>query len=52
MYTLMTPGPTMVPGNVRLARSLVVGNPDIDPDFYDFYRDTLPPHERPAPHKR
>ena len=40
MYTLMTPGPTMVRENVRQARSLVVGNPDIDPDFYDFYRDT------------
>lgn len=40
MYTLMTPGPTMVRENVRQARSLIVGNPDIDPDFYDFYRDT------------
>ena len=40
MYTLMTPGPTMVRENVRQARSLVVGNPDIDPDFYNFYRDT------------
>ena len=52
MYTLMTPGPTMVRENVRQARSLVVGNPDIDPDFYDFYRDTCRLMSDLLPHKR
>lgn len=40
MYKMMTPGPTMVAENVRIARSVVTGNPDLDTDFYDFYRDT------------
>lgn len=37
---IMTPGPTMVRENVRLARAEIVTNPDIDLQFYDFYRDT------------
>ena len=36
----MTPGPTIVRENVRAARSRITGNPDVDPDFYNFYRDT------------
>ena len=40
MYKMMTPGPTMVAENVRIARSVETGNPDIDPDFFDFYRET------------
>lgn len=40
MYKMMTPGPTMVAGNVRNARSIVTGNPDLDLDFYDFYKET------------
>ena len=37
---IMTPGPTQVAENVRQARSLVTTNPDLDLEFYDFYRDT------------
>lgn len=37
---IMTPGPTQVSENVRRARSMVTTNPDLDPEFYDFYRDT------------
>ena len=40
MYKMMTPGPTMVAENVRLARSIETGNPDIDVDFYDYYKET------------
>ncbi len=40
MYQLMTPGPTQVAENVRLARSLPCTNPDIDLDFYEFYKET------------
>lgn len=40
MYKMMTPGPTMVAENVRMARSVETGNPDIDLDFYDFYKET------------
>lgn len=40
MYKMMTPGPTMVAENVRKARSTETGNPDLDPDFYDFYKET------------
>lgn len=36
----MTPGPTQVKENVRMARSLVCTNPDLDEDFADFYRET------------
>lgn len=38
MYNIMTPGPTKVRENVRLARSLETTNPDLDVDFYDEYR--------------
>lgn len=37
---LMTPGPTQVAQNVRRARSLVTTNPDLDEEFYDFYKET------------
>jgi len=37
---LMTPGPTQVRENVRMARAKVTGNPDLEAEFYDFYRDT------------
>ncbi len=39
-YMLMTPGPTQVRKNVRLARSLECTNPDLDEEFVEFYRDT------------
>ena len=38
--TLMTPGPTQVRENIRLARAKECTNPDIDPVFYDFYKET------------
>lgn len=37
---VFTPGPTSVRDNVRLARALDTTNPDLDEEFYDFYRDT------------
>ena len=37
---LMTPGPTQIRENVRLARAKEATNPDIDPVFYDFYQET------------
>ena len=37
---IMTPGPTQVAENVYHARSLRTTNPDLDPQFYEFYRDT------------
>lgn len=37
---ILTPGPTEVRENVRAARSIRFTNPDIDMQFYDFYRDT------------
>lgn len=40
MLKLMTPGPTRVRENVRLARSMETTNPDLDLTFYDFYKDT------------
>lgn len=40
MYKMMTPGPTMVAENVRMARSLETGNPDFDINFYDYYKET------------
>ncbi len=46
MYKMMTPGPTMVAENVRMARSLEVGNPDFDLDFFDYYRDTCKLYSR------
>lgn len=36
----MTPGPTQVRENVRLARSQETTNPDLDPAFYLFYEET------------
>ena len=38
MYDIMTPGPTQVRENVRQARALACTNPDLDADFYDFYK--------------
>ncbi|WP_319370412.1 alanine--glyoxylate aminotransferase family protein [uncultured Ilyobacter sp.] len=35
---LMTAGPTVVKENVRLTRAKECTNPDLDPDFYDFYK--------------
>ena len=40
MYKIMTAGPTQVRENVRLARSLECTNPDLDPAFFDFYKET------------
>lgn len=40
MYKMMTPGPTMVAENVRMARSIETGNPDLDLDFYEYYKET------------
>lgn len=37
---IMTPGPTEVRENVRFARALSTTNPDLDLEFYDFYRAT------------
>mgnify|MGYP004476889347 FL=1 len=37
---IMTPGPTQVADSVYHARSLRTTNPDLDPAFYDFSRDT------------
>ncbi len=39
MYKMMTPGPTMVAENVRMARSVVTGNPDSDEDFCEMYHE-------------
>lgn len=40
MLKIMTPGPTQVRENVRLARSLETTNPDLDFEFYDYYKET------------
>lgn len=40
MYKIMTPGPTQVAKNVREARAMECTNPDLDEDFYDFYKET------------
>lgn len=40
MYKLMTPGPTQVMENVRMARSRECTNPDLDEEFVEFYRET------------
>lgn len=37
---IITPGPTQVRENVRLAMAAETTNPDIDLDFYDFYKET------------
>ena len=39
-YKIMTPGPVQVPENVRLARSLSTTNADLDPQFYNEYKET------------
>lgn len=36
----MTPGPTTIKENVRKARSLETTNPDLDLEFYDYYKET------------
>ena len=36
----MTPGPTQVKENVRMARSFPCTNPDLDETFVDFYKET------------
>lgn len=40
MYTIMTAGPTRLRENTRLARSREFPNPDMDPDFFDLYKET------------
>lgn len=40
MYRIMTPGPTQVKENVRLARALECTNPDLDEEFVEFYHET------------
>lgn len=40
MYKIMTPGPTQVRENVLEARSLPCTNPDLDPAFYTYYKET------------
>lgn len=40
MYKIMTPGPTQVAENVMKARSMPCTNPDLDIEFYDFYKKT------------
>ena len=39
MYKIMTPGPVQVPENVRLARSRSTTNADLDPVFFDEYKE-------------
>ncbi len=40
MYKIMTPGPTQVLENVRLARSKECTNPDLDESFVEYYKET------------
>lgn len=40
MYKIMTPGPTQIAENVRLARSRECTNPDLDENFVEFYKET------------
>ena len=40
MYKIMTPGPTQVKENIRMARSFPCTNPDLDETFVDFYKET------------
>ncbi len=40
MYKLMTPGPTQVQENVRMARARECTNPDLDEEFVEFYKET------------
>lgn len=37
---IMTPGPTQVRENVRLARAFETTNPDLDIQFFNFYKET------------
>ncbi|EYE87397.1 hypothetical protein Q428_13485 [Fervidicella metallireducens AeB] len=37
---VMTPGPTQIRENVRLARAMETTNPDLDVNFYEFYKET------------
>lgn len=39
-YKMMTPGPVQVPESVRVARSCITPNADLDPDFFDEYKET------------
>ncbi|MFQ3295227.1 MAG: aspartate aminotransferase-like enzyme, partial [Natrialbaceae archaeon] len=39
MPTLMTPGPTAVPPEVRKAMGRQIQNPDVDPEFNVLYRE-------------
>ena len=38
MTKIMTAGPVQVRENVRMARSLVTTNPDVDPAFVEDYK--------------
>lgn len=38
MYRIMTPGPTEVSDKVRMARSRICTNPDLDPSFVEEYK--------------
>jgi len=40
-YLVMTPGPTPIRENVRQAMMQPITNPDLDPDFFKFYGDTV-----------
>lgn len=40
MYKMMTPGPTQVRENVRMARSFEFQNSDFDADFCEYYKET------------
>lgn len=40
IHNIMTPGPTQVRDNVRLARALETTNPDLDESFFGFYKET------------
>ena len=40
MLKIMTPGPTQVRENVRLARAMETTYPDLDPEFLEFYQMT------------
>lgn len=37
---IMTPGPTYISEEVREALSQPITNPDLDPDFFEFYKET------------
>lgn len=40
MFKIMTPGPTQIRENVRLARSQEITNPDLDAEFFEEYKET------------